>query len=273
MSRVAAVWARVRATRRADRAGIAVVAVLVAVSAGFVVAARIHPAATDSRAELDEVHERLDAADPWEPRVKAADDGTVRVLEQGFVRDDGPRGGYAIGFVLENTSRVDAVQPEIELRVFDAEGDEVVDADVDGGLENGLLPPGGRIGVADTVYLLEPVAERMTLTVGESQWYPARPGIGEVTATALTAEGETGLRATIDSSYDTALLAPVFHVLFRDASGTLLGGRIATSKDPRDAVPPGVSRHDLELPAPPPKDADPEATALYVGHDPTIVAF
>lgn len=96
---------RLRAARPADRAGIAVMVVVVLVSAGFVVAGRVHPAGSDSQAEVDRIGEELDAADPWDPRVGAVDGGTVTVLEQGFARlpesgdDANPR--YAVGFVLE----------------------------------------------------------------------------------------------------------------------------------------------------------------------------
>ncbi|ADD41680.1 hypothetical protein [Stackebrandtia nassauensis] len=268
---------RYRTARPAARAGVAGVVAILLLAAGLAVAARNHPRAPDSQAEVDRVGERLDAANPWEARAKSRDDGTVRVREWGFARLSEPevRGkiGYAVSVVVENTSRVDAVVPRLDFDVRDEAGRPAELNDVNDGVTDQVIPPGVRLGITGTIHLDEPVAEEVSVSPGVSDWYPAREDIGEVEAVDVRVrEDDDSLRVGLESSYDMTLLAPTFQALFRDEAGNLVGGTRLFSSDFNATVPPGSSRHDFALETWP-EDADPDAIEVYVLYDWTVFGF
>lgn len=273
MTRLGWLWGRFRATPPAARAGYAGVVAILLVATGLAIAAHNHPRAPDPAAEVDRIGDQLDADTPWEARDRAADGGKLTVRERGLARlpeSELPgRTGYTVAVVLENTSRTDAVVPELAFEVHDEDG-RVIDA-IPNGMEEQVIPPGARLGVTDMLHLDEPVAAEVSVSTGDSQWYGAREDIGEVTAAEVRVDGST-LRVDIASSYDTALLAPVFQALFRDRDGKLLGGTELSTTVPGSPVPPGASEHAFAI-DPLPNGTDRDAIEVYVLYDQSVFRF
>lgn len=260
-------WRRYRPVERVLVAG---VVVLVVAAVGFVVAAQARPEESESSDDLTAAGTELESRDPWEPRDEADDDGSVTVIEQGYSRlptRDGDSGyQYSLGFVLANSSAVDAAIPHVEVTVTGDGGTREADFDGDSHIEDSAstIPPGARLGMGGTVYSRYPVT--VSVDVLAPQWKSARPDIGTVTMSPD--RDDDPLSVTVESGHDTAIMKPTFFVLFRDDGGRLVGGQPLWDYDfERGPVPPGKSRREF---SPPKRPVETENLELHVAHDRSV---
>jgi hypothetical protein len=182
----------------------------------------------------------------------AVDGGRVRVVEFGFQMTAIPPDAYETGralaaVVLENTSKRQQSQgTELTVRLLDPDGRSLFDmsSGSSGGwkIRTPAIPPGGRIGVGILLATLDNVAKhrtatRMEATVGNSDWRAPNDkpqiNISNVKVT-VHADGTAELDYTAKAPPDlkARIQAPLLHLLYRDAAGTLLGGTSVHGIDP-----------------------------------------
>ncbi|WP_091448874.1 hypothetical protein [Actinokineospora iranica] len=164
--------------------------------------------------------------------------GGLRVVEQGFSYPANEWRGASVGAMLENTSDSIAYHTKITFTLLDADNQGIVGY----GAEDDLIPiimPHQRIGVGETVYPATPVAAESTVTgfrvnTETAQWLPS-DALGDDYA-PVTAE----YRGAVHRNHKPPNTSQLHFVtktdncrpmrgwspiaLFRDGSGTLIGG-------------------------------------------------
>jgi len=200
--------------------------------------------------------------------LKAADGGTLRVADSTFQITTPAdtlvtknRVKYTV--VLENTSKIQAATGvSLMVRLLDASGRSVIESAIADGLPMTLhqVYPGQRFGAVDVwssgnPELLGVTVIKMEVEIKPSKWVPPDQVFGPVTLSDVKAEPGAGGAATVsfvtDSSDPGLAVSPTVSIIYRDATGRLLGGdRIAHPDD----IPQGRSTHHVSVQPPPNTD-------------------
>lgn len=167
--------------------------------------------------------------------------GGVRVVEQGFTQD--PNSTVSLGAVLENTSSSVAYRTQVTFRLFDASHTELPEAGTTQlTVEIPVILPGQRIGTGSGTYRGTVRVASIDVGLGATTWVP-RDAVGHtfspVTATYLrTVRFNPRIPTSVDIHYketsancrslDNRLTA----VVFRDATGKVVGGDVASPDTP-----------------------------------------
>jgi hypothetical protein len=171
----------------------------------------------------------------------AADGGGLRIVEQGFSLVPSPT--VSMGAVIENTTDKVAYRTRVTFDVLGTGGESVVHSWHRPRLvqEVPIILPGAKVSVGDAVALIDatrgkddPVA-RISIIPVVTQWLAAgdgNNGLAPVTAKAVPGGGKrdddgSGFIAyTAESANCAPLLSRGTSLVFRDASGKIVGGNV-----------------------------------------------
>jgi hypothetical protein len=210
--------------------------------------------------------------------LSASDGGTVRVVEQGFTARTSPTGRPLVsyGFVLENTSKTQAARDTVVVvSLADAQGRSITDYIISPKRAIGaILGPGQRTGAGWNSRVDNPGTTKISLRVTRTTWTPAgarqRVNGHDLAPAALTADAvraSTGLVSfTVHSAYPTTLSTVWADVVYRNATGRIVGGTNTRLNGHwlTSSYPPGTSPGRLADPIGPPPGAALERTAVYL---------
>jgi hypothetical protein len=231
---------------------------------------------------------RTGAAATASPAESAPGGGGIRVVEHGFTQRDG---GVDLGAVVENSSRAVAYRTLVRFRVLDAAGRS---ASAPESLSPQLVQeipvilPGQRIGAGTFVYVAEKSILPTTyarvvsveLEIIATHWLPGDGGgFAAVTASELhirryepTDPGQAIIDYTVASGYCSILENRAVAVVYRDASGRLIGGGLVSPQaSGKRACSPG--RYDQWIGVTVPPGADDARTEIYPYCDPAEKAL
>ncbi len=214
--------------------------------------------------------------------VQAPGGGSLRVVASGVSMGTNTLGQpmASYGIVLENTSQTHvAFDAEFSVTMFDASGQPVTDQmKQDVGQDSThvtttveFAAPGQRFGIGRETYVPRgSTVTRVTAEVGNVSWLAtkdvrtARLTTGDVATSYDPGKKRTTVRFTVESEYPVRL-HPLAVAIFRDASGTIVGGTSPEdSKTGKDDYPPGASQQEIRSIAPLPGNADINRTEVYV---------
>ncbi|QKG25106.1 hypothetical protein [Actinomadura verrucosospora] len=132
------------------------------------------------------------------PAPKAADGGTVRIVEHGFTELEDASGEHRVswGLVLENTSRTSAVAVPVTVGILDRGGAQLIGkvSDYARHRSTPYIMPGARYGIGDDTYVKRAGAARLTFRLGAAGWVPP----GDPRAPRLTASLVKGKLYRVD---------------------------------------------------------------------------
>ncbi|MBO2456828.1 hypothetical protein [Actinomadura violacea] len=205
------------------------------------------------------------------PAPKAADAGTVRIVDHGFStrRDAAGEEQVSWGLVLENTSRTSAAAVPVTVGILDRGGAQLIGkvSDFARHRSTPYILPGARYGIGDDTYVKRAGAARLSFALGAVQWLP--PGdqrVPHLTASlvkadlyrvdktqffwladpdraemrrerrydlSITFRVESGASAVYDDGHASAVL--------RDSRGRIVGGTGPADTDAYTSFPPGWS--------------------------------
>jgi hypothetical protein len=232
------------------------------------------------------------ASDPASPgatsgeRAGRPERGGLDVIEFGFAQIGSAaapitRDGFAsLGAIVANTSDQIAYQAQVTFRVLDDAGrSAVLHSTNDPARQIPVILPGQRVGVGTRYAVRSESGKRIRIAsvdveITGSAWgaadaSPTGAGLtGAVTARHLDTwrYGPDGLDASVtyevDSPYCSALASAGAGVVFRDATGGIVGGGFDPTAS-RHGCLPGRSTQSALLPRSLPPDADAERTEVY----------
>jgi hypothetical protein len=171
----------------------------------------------------------------------APDGGSLRVVEQGFTQD--VDGAVNMGALLENTSGEIAYRTLVTFRLFDpahTELPESVGAPLR--VEIPIVLPGQRIGTGSATYRSNVRVASFEISLDQTTWVPRRSlgrSFAPVTGAYLrTARFQPRIPTSVDIHYKEAsancrgLDSRTTAVVFRDGTGKIVGGNVASPDMP-----------------------------------------
>lgn len=224
-------------------------------------------------------------ADPGK-RADRPERGGLDVIEFGYAQIGSAaasitRDGFAsLGAIVTNTSDQIAYQAEVTFRVLDEAGKSaVLHSTNDPTRQIPVILPGQRIGVGTRYAVRSEAGKRVRVAsvdveISGSAWGAADASpTGAELAGAVTARhldtwryGPDGLDASVtyevDSPYCSALASAGAGVIFRDATGGIVGGGFDPTASQRGCLP-GRSTQSALLPRSLPPHADVERTEVF----------
>ncbi len=226
---------------------------------------------------------------PELPLSDAEDGGELRIVESGFSTvtnsNGNPMGTW--GLVVENTSEDTAATQPVELDYLDSSGESLVDDEPKVNSDITAIPPGGRAGISDTVYLDRPGLDEVDIELGETEWWPLDAEgfeLAELTASEVETlvqpdsgmpeeppsgqsvdweEDQMVVQFRVDSGYTRMLNNPGAFAIFRDGDGEIVGGSSPLDIESYTEFPPGWSIQRIDVGDPTPADLAPDQTEVY----------
>jgi hypothetical protein len=218
--------------------------------------------------------------------AQAPDGGAVRVTESGFTQVDGVT--VSIGAILRNTSAATAYRTRVSITIFDDRQQPVGDPQrkKDLQLEVPVLPPGQQVGVGAVGLVTEredlspTVVTRVAVELTAAQWWPPDTSALSTTSTAHLLRVEWNGPDRSDANVIYRANWPACHdahprgtvVVFRDATGTIVGGVIDGAQKMAYADPgacrPGSGEQYLYTRSARPAGTDDAKSQVFVYCDP-----
>ncbi|GAB3800454.1 hypothetical protein [Micromonospora zhanjiangensis] len=179
------------------------------------------------------------------PAAQAPDSGGIQVAEQGFtqIKESKPLFSdrwVSIGAVLANTSAHVAYRTHVVVRMLDKEGRSALaeTAAPVANLDIPLIMPGQHIGLGSRLPVHEDdrgrlaKVARVEVTLGSTHWLPSTgdQGLAQVAAHHVRTERDSEYPTdsmtyySIESTYCEKLFPRGVSVVFRDATGRVVGG-------------------------------------------------
>jgi hypothetical protein len=164
----------------------------------------------------------------------------IRVVEQGFTQDPAT-GIVRLGAVLENTGTSVAYRTTVTFHLFDAAHTELPEPGEPLAVEIPIIMPGQRIGAGEGAYRGGAKVASVEISPGTTTWVPkaAVGSFAPVDATYVrTARFNPRIPTSVDihyrekSSNCRALVSQNTAVLYRDATGKLVGGGLGLPDTP-----------------------------------------
>jgi hypothetical protein len=206
--------------------------------------------------------------------LTAPDGGQLRVTEQGFSRLPG-HPFVLIGAMIENPSGHVAYDTTVTVTLHAADGTIVNDpyADQQRQVTIPIILPGTQIGYAASIGHMSTLTGEVippasiTIHIGPSRWLPADgptfagPTVADVTTSIQGDDGGTpfgGITFTLSSGYCRDVTNAGVATIFRDTTGTIVGGSFDAYIGP---CPAQARTVHLGIRLPP--NADPEKSTPY----------
>ncbi|MFD0558245.1 hypothetical protein FB566_3544 [Stackebrandtia endophytica] len=206
-----------------------------------------------------------------DPGDESSDGAVLELVESAVtVTEDstGPMASYAV--VVSNPSVDIALYTKLEIQLLDGGGDPVVDLDADREVVNRdahLIMPGQTQVISNLTYIESDAVETIDVVLHGTKWAAAddrRFLPLTVDGVSAQADGDGAVVTfTVDSPYGEKLPTVSTYAIFRDSSGTLLGGSAPIDADPLSYVP-GANDAVIEVSTGVPPEWDPGSTEVFV---------